>query len=100
MSRNGYCKHRYYKREWPRSIPVGRHFSVVATFFVCHYRCEGKASTLDLLHDHLYHLFVTQESEQLAGKATVPVSVISRCQINITNTAPAFIFAFKEFAIL
>ena len=41
---------------------------------------ERKAPVLDKLHDHSYHVFVRQESEQLAGEATVPDSVISRCQ--------------------
>ena len=91
------CKYRCYIREEPRPILVGRHSSVVATCFVCHYRREGKTPVLDLLHDNSYHVFVTQESEQLAGKSTVPESAISRCQIYNTNTyGTGLSFCFKR----
>ena len=63
-----------------RPIPVGRHSSVVATCFVAT-GGECKASVLDKLYNLLYHVFVRQESEQLAGEATVPDCVISRSQI-------------------
>ena len=42
-------------------------------------KCE--APVLDKLYDHSYHAFVRQESEQLAGEATVSDTVINRCQI-------------------
>ena len=51
-----------------------------------------KAPVLDKLHDHSYHVFVWQESEQLAGKVAVLDSVISRCQIYEHDTGLSFCF--------
>ena len=42
---------------------------------------ECIAFVLNKLHGQSYHVFVWQESEQLASEATVPDSAISRCQI-------------------
>ena len=46
---------------------------------------------LDKLHDHLYYMLVRQESKQLAGEATVPDFVVSRCSFCF-KTALAFLF--------
>ena len=40
---------------------------------------EGEASTSYKLQDHPNHVLIRQKSKQLAGKAAVPDSVISRC---------------------
>ena len=53
---------------------------------------KRKAPALDKLRNHSYHVFVKQESEQLAVEATVPDSVISRCQIYKHGTGLSFCF--------
>ena len=52
-----------------------------ASQLVCHAGGQCKAFVLDKLFDHSYHMFVSQEFEQLAGEATVPDGVICRFQI-------------------
>ena len=46
---------------------------------------EGEASISDKLQDHLGHVLI-QKSQQLAGEATVPDSIISRCQVDKHGT--------------
>ena len=51
---------------------------------------KGETSIPDKFHDHTNHVLIREKSQQLAGEATMPDSVIS------TNTAPGFFFASKE----
>ena len=48
---------------------------------------RGEASVLNKFHDHPDHELVQQKSQQLAGEATVPSSVISSCQIDKHGTS-------------
>ena len=52
----------------------------------------SKSETLisDKLHDHFDHVLIRKKSQQLAGKATVPDSVISSCQIDKYGTGLLF----------
>ena len=43
---------------------------------------KGETSISDKLHDDSDHVLIRKESQQLAGKATVPESVISSCQVD------------------
>ena len=47
---------------------------------------QGEASAPNKFHDHLNHALFRQKSQHLAGEATVPDSVISRCQIDKHGT--------------
>ena len=51
---------------------------------------EGKTSVFDKLHNHLYYVLAWKESEELTGDATVPGSVINRCQIYKHGTTLSF----------
>ena len=51
---------------------------------------ERKASVLDKLHVHSYHVFVWQESKQLAHEAMVSGCVINCSQIYKHGTKPFF----------
>ena len=51
---------------------------------------QGEASVPSKFHDHLDHVVVRQKSQQLAGVATVPDSVISSCQIDKHGTGLLF----------
>ena len=42
---------------------------------------QKRAPVLDKLRDDSHHMLVRKEFKQLSGQATVPDSVISRCQI-------------------
>ena len=47
---------------------------------------EGKASISDKIQDHPNRVLIRQMSLQLAGKAALPDSVISRCQVHKHGT--------------
>ena len=51
---------------------------------------QGKASVLNKFHYHPDHVLIRKKSQQLAGEATVPDSVISSCQINNHDTSLLF----------
>ena len=42
---------------------------------------KGETSIPDKFHDHTNHVLIREKSQQLAGKATMPDSVICSCQI-------------------
>ena len=65
----------------PRPIPEERRISDGVACFVT--GNKGKTSVSDKLHVSSDHVFIRQKPQQLAGKATVPDSVISSCQIDI-----------------
>ena len=52
--------------------------------------CHGEASVPNKFHDHPDHVLVRKKSQQLAGEATVPDSVISSCQIDKQGTSLLF----------
>ena len=87
-----YIKNRCYVRGESRPIPVGRRSLGVTTCFVCHYGWLVWSSCFGQDPGHSYHMFASQESEQLVGEATVQDSVISRCQINKHGTSFSFCF--------
>ena len=47
---------------------------------------KSKSSISKKLHSHSYHVLIRKKPKQLSGKATVPDSVISRCQTNKYDT--------------
>ena len=51
---------------------------------------QGKASVSNKFHDRLDHVLVQEKSQQLAGEATVPDSVMSSCQIDKHGTGLLF----------
>ena len=51
---------------------------------------EGEASILDKLQDYPNHVFIWHKSQQLAGEAAVPDSVINRCQVGKHRTGLLF----------
>ena len=51
---------------------------------------QGEASVPNKFYDHSDHVLVWQKSQQLAGEATVPRSVISSCQIDKHGTGLLF----------
>ena len=53
---------------------------------------KSEASVSDQLHYHSDYVLIRQKSQQLAGKATVPDSVICSCQVDNT----VFFLASKE----
>ena len=55
---------------------------------------QGEACVPNKLHDHSNLVLVRMKSQQLAGEATVPDSVISSCQIDKHGTG--LLFASKE----
>jgi len=51
------------------------------------------AAIANHLHDHVDHVSIRQQSQQLAGEAAVPYSVVGCCEVD--ETAPAFFKAEK-----
>ena len=43
---------------------------------------KGKAAIANHLHDHADHVFVRQQSQQLAGEAAVPCGVVGCCEVD------------------
>jgi len=43
---------------------------------------KGKAAISNHLRDHADHVFIRQQSQQLAGEAAVPSSVVGCCEID------------------
>ena len=65
----------------PRLIPGGAFFQTSQPASLAVTGSEGEISIPDKLHDHADHVFIRKKSQQLAGEATVPDSVISSCHI-------------------
>ena len=42
----------------------------------------GKAAVSNHLHDHVDHVSIGQQSQQLAGEAVVPHSVVACCEVD------------------
>ena len=55
--------------------------------------CESEASISDNLQNHPNHALIQKKSQQLAGEAAVPVSVISSFQVDKLSTG--FLFSGK-----
>ena len=55
---------------------------------------QGEASNPDKFHDHADHVLIQQKPKQLAGEATVPDSVVSKCQID--KRGSGLLFASKK----
>jgi len=43
---------------------------------------KGKAAIANHLHDHVDHVSIRQQSQQLAGEAMVPYGVVGCCEVN------------------
>ena len=69
---------------------MGDHFSGVGACLACCHQGPGEASVPNESHDHLDHVLVRQKSQQLAGEATVPHSVIISRQIDKHDTSLLF----------
>ena len=54
---------------------------------------KGKTSDSDKLHNHFIYVFIRQKSQQLAGKAIVPDSVVCRCHVGKNDTS---LFSLKK----
>ena len=46
------------------------------------------------LHDHVDHVSIRQQSQQLAGEAAVPYGVVGCCEVD-KHSSPAFFLAEK-----
>ena len=55
---------------------------------------KSEASISDKLQDCLNHMLIRHKSQQLAGKAAVPDSVIRRCHVDKHGTG--FLFSLKR----
>jgi len=42
---------------------------------------KGEAAIANHLHDHVDHASIRQQSQQLAGEAAVPYSVVGCCEV-------------------
>ena len=73
---------------------MGHHFSGVKTSLSATTGGNCKASVLEKLHDHSYHVYVRQEYKQVAGEATV--LAVSLAAVRFTNADSDFLFALKE----
>ena len=51
---------------------------------------DSETSILDKLHVHADHVFIWKKSQQFAGEATVPDSVIGSCQVYKHSTGLLF----------
>jgi len=47
---------------------------------------KGKAAIFNHLHDHADHVSIRQQSQQLAGEAAVPYSVVGCCEVVIEES--------------
>jgi len=69
------------KRRGARTDPCGTSFeaSLAAPFAVS---CDkGEAAIANHLHDHVDRVSISQQSQQLAGEAAVPYSVVGCCEV-------------------
>jgi len=65
----------------PGQIPVGRRSIGVITSPFAVSGGNGKAAIANHLHDHVDHVSVRQQSQQLAGEAAMPHSTTGCCEI-------------------
>jgi len=70
-------------RRGDRTDPYG-------TLFLRHRISGGKhkAAIVNHLHEHVDHVSIRQQSQQIAGEAAVPYSVVGCCEVD--NHVPAF----------
>jgi len=69
------------KRRGARTDPCGTSFEALlpAPFAVS--GGKGEAANANHLHAHVDHVSISQQSQQLAGEAAVPHSVIGCCEV-------------------
>jgi len=51
---------------------------------------KGKAAIANHLHDHMDHVSTRQQSQELAGEAAVPCSVVGCCEVD--KHSPGLLF--------
>ena len=71
----------------PRPIPKECGFSEGEPALLAVTGNKSKTLVLDKLHDHSDHVLIWKKPHQLAGKAMMPESVISNCQIKKYGTS-------------
>jgi len=70
-------------RRGARTDPCATPFLRVVTCSFCQLSGgKGKAAIANLLHDHVDHVSVRQQSQQLAGEAAVRYGVIGCCEVD------------------
>ena len=52
---------------------------------------KGKAAIANNLHDHVDHVSIRKQSQQLAGEAAVPYGVIGCCEVD--EHSPGLLFS-------
>ena len=69
---------------------MGRRFSDSQPASLAVIGSKGETSIPDKFHDHTNHVLIREKSQQLAGEATMPDSVICSCQIYKHSTGLLF----------
>ena len=74
----------------PGQIPVGRRSIGVITSPFAVSVVNGKAAIANHLHDHVDHVSVRRQSQQLAGEAAMPYIIVGCCEIAKHNSGLHF----------
>jgi len=70
------------KRRGARTDLCGTPFLRCRNLLLLQFPVARKAAIANLLHDHVDHVCIKRQLQQLAGEAAVPFSVVGCCEID------------------